>query len=323
MTRHTFFCIDAHTCGKPVRVVARGAPSRMSRWRRKENLSFLVMPRRMRAMPSFTERRRLIGRRAERDGQHEWLHWWRGSASMSAKHLSMKASSHDVQLPRRGCGQCGVFLWHSSECIRLGACDRAKPDLGRRPRPASRWLPDRMNRHSSGFASPIGFPGIPRESALSDVLDIVQLAHANYFVEGADDATSLPYDRRPVKQGDPFDLVSIGAVGFSILAILVMAFRQWIAHPEACRRTERILDSLEQIPRFKGAFPHFVRATTLKVVQWIPREDGAYLRPRVLFRRYAARERLTGADQSRLRCRRLVWFRSPRRPAVLVLALEH
>ncbi|WP_260685471.1 MULTISPECIES: hypothetical protein [Rhizobium] len=180
-----------------------------------------------------------------------------------------------------------------------------------------------MNRHSSGFASPIGFPGIPRESALSDVLDIVQLAHANYFVEGADDATSLPYDRRPVKQGDPFDLVSIGAVGFSILAILVMAFRQWIAHPEACRRIERILDSLEQIPRFKGAFPHFVRATTLKVVQWIPREDGAYLRPRVLFRRYAARERLTGADQSRLRCRRLVWFRSPRRPAVLVLALEH
>jgi 4-hydroxyproline epimerase len=26
MTRHTFFCIDAHTCGNPVRVVAGGAP---------------------------------------------------------------------------------------------------------------------------------------------------------------------------------------------------------------------------------------------------------------------------------------------------------
>ncbi len=139
-----------------------------------------------------------------------------------------------------------------------------------------------MNRHSSDFPSQqpayaARFPDISRESALADVLDVVQLAHANYFVEGANDATSLPYDRRPVKQGDPYDLVSIGAVGFGILAIVVMTFRQWIAHPEACRRIDRIVDSLEQIPRFKGAFPHFVRATTLKVVQWIPRDDGADL----------------------------------------------
>jgi len=26
MTRHTFFCVDAHTCGNPVRVVTAGAP---------------------------------------------------------------------------------------------------------------------------------------------------------------------------------------------------------------------------------------------------------------------------------------------------------
>ncbi|RMF60288.1 MAG: hydroxyproline-2-epimerase, partial [Bacteroidetes bacterium] len=26
MSRHTFFCIDAHTCGNPVRVVAGGGP---------------------------------------------------------------------------------------------------------------------------------------------------------------------------------------------------------------------------------------------------------------------------------------------------------
>ena len=26
MNPHTFFCIDAHTCGNPVRVVAGGAP---------------------------------------------------------------------------------------------------------------------------------------------------------------------------------------------------------------------------------------------------------------------------------------------------------
>src|ERR1051325_2916305 len=26
VARHTFFCIDAHTCGNPVRVVAGGAP---------------------------------------------------------------------------------------------------------------------------------------------------------------------------------------------------------------------------------------------------------------------------------------------------------
>ncbi|MEK7727071.1 MAG: proline racemase family protein, partial [candidate division KSB1 bacterium] len=26
MSRHTFFCLDAHTCGNPVRVVAGGGP---------------------------------------------------------------------------------------------------------------------------------------------------------------------------------------------------------------------------------------------------------------------------------------------------------
>ena len=26
MARHTFFCIDGHTCGNPVRVVAGGGP---------------------------------------------------------------------------------------------------------------------------------------------------------------------------------------------------------------------------------------------------------------------------------------------------------
>src|SRR4051794_9199815 len=26
MARHTFFCIDAHTCGNPVRIVAAGGP---------------------------------------------------------------------------------------------------------------------------------------------------------------------------------------------------------------------------------------------------------------------------------------------------------
>ena len=26
MTRHTYFCVDAHTCGNPVRVVAGGGP---------------------------------------------------------------------------------------------------------------------------------------------------------------------------------------------------------------------------------------------------------------------------------------------------------
>ena len=26
MTRHTFFCIDGHTCGNPVRLVTGGAP---------------------------------------------------------------------------------------------------------------------------------------------------------------------------------------------------------------------------------------------------------------------------------------------------------
>jgi proline racemase len=33
--------------------------------------------------------------------------------------------------PRGGRGQCGVFLWYSSECIWMGARDRAQHDLCR------------------------------------------------------------------------------------------------------------------------------------------------------------------------------------------------
>lgn len=161
-----------------------------------------------------------------------------------------------------------------------------------------------MRRHTF---PPGDFPNFARESALSDVLDLVQFAHANYFFEGADSTTALPYDRRPVKRGDPYDLVSIGAVGFGILAILVMAFRRWIVLAEACRRIEMILNSLEQIPRFKGAFPHFVQATTLKVVEWIPKDDGADLVETSLLIQglICAREFFSGdsPQESRLRSR--------------------
>ena len=51
MARHTFFCIDAHTCGNPVRVVAGGGP---------------LLP-----AVSMAEKRQIFMR------DHDWIRrWW-------------------------------------------------------------------------------------------------------------------------------------------------------------------------------------------------------------------------------------------------------
>ncbi len=42
MASHTFFCIDAHTCGNPVRVVAGGAPALPARTASERRQRFLA-----------------------------------------------------------------------------------------------------------------------------------------------------------------------------------------------------------------------------------------------------------------------------------------
>ena len=42
MSRHTFFCIDGHTCGNPIRLIAGGAPWLDGRTMREKQAHFLA-----------------------------------------------------------------------------------------------------------------------------------------------------------------------------------------------------------------------------------------------------------------------------------------
>lgn len=116
-----------------------------------------------------------------------------------------------------------------------------------------------------------------RHSPLPLLLDAVQKAHGSYFWDGAHDQTGLPYDRKHKENAAVADLVSIGGIGFGIMVLVVLVHRKLISRKDACLRLLKIVQSLEQISRFRGAFPHFVRPSHLKIVRWKPRDDGGDL----------------------------------------------
>ncbi|WP_348626691.1 glucoamylase family protein [Rhizobium sp. R635] len=120
-------------------------------------------------------------------------------------------------------------------------------------------------------------PPRPQHLSLPSLLDTIQRQHAAYFWDGADTATGLPYDRRGTKGEKISDLVSLGGVGFGLMSIIVMADRGWVARHHAASRVFAILDALAGMPRYRGAFPHFVKASDLTVVPLVPLDDGADL----------------------------------------------
>ena len=127
--------------------------------------------------------------------------------------------------------------------------------------------------NQSLFAAP---PSKPEYTALPNLLDTIQRQHAAYFWD-ADMATGLPYDRRGTNGEVISDLVSLGGVGFGIMAIIVMAHREWLARERAALRVSTIIEALRKITRYRGGFPHFVKASDLNSVPLVPMDDGADL----------------------------------------------
>jgi hypothetical protein len=112
---------------------------------------------------------------------------------------------------------------------------------------------------------------------LDELLDRVQRATIAYFWEGAHPVSGLAYDRRLTWGSPRNDLVSIGGSGFSFLAIIVAVSRGWIDRRQAMERMLRMVAFLKKVPRFHGAFPHFVNGATGDVVPFSRRDDGGDL----------------------------------------------
>lgn len=117
----------------------------------------------------------------------------------------------------------------------------------------------------------------PHRAALSDLLDNLQRKHAAYFWDGAHTPTGLPYDRRGTDGRIVSDLASIGGTGFGLMSIIVMADRGWVSRDQAASRVKTILVALDMVPRYRGAFPHFLNVNDLQAVPLLPMDDGADL----------------------------------------------
>ncbi|WP_353126886.1 glucoamylase family protein [Parapedobacter pyrenivorans] len=94
----------------------------------------------------------------------------------------------------------------------------------------------------------------------SALLDFMQAAHFNYFVERAEVNSGM----HGVHFGVDDATVSVKGTGLSILSHVVGAEHGFISRVAAIGRLERILDFLGKVERYKGAFPAEIDGRTGK-----------------------------------------------------------
>ncbi|WP_257667772.1 glucoamylase family protein [Parapedobacter tibetensis] len=95
-----------------------------------------------------------------------------------------------------------------------------------------------------------------------EMLDFVQAAHLNYFLERAEVNSGM----HTVKFGVDDAIVSVRETGLSILAQIVGAERGLISRSTVVSRLQRVLGFLDKVDRYNGAFPALIDGRTGKGV---------------------------------------------------------
>jgi hypothetical protein len=105
------------------------------------------------------------------------------------------------------------------------------------------------------------------------LFNLVQERTFRWFWERGDPNSGLVPDRTTSPAGH----ATIGGTGFGIMAIIVGAERGFIARRAARDRIGLIVESLERVDRFHGAYPHWLDGTTGKVIPFGKKDDGGDL----------------------------------------------
>ncbi|HSP11567.1 MAG TPA: DUF3131 domain-containing protein, partial [Salegentibacter sp.] len=140
------------------------------------------------------------------------------------------------------------------------------------------------NDSGPGYQEPY-IPGADKdedkEESLSDaeLLEKVQQTTFKYFWDFAGTNSGLAKERSQADayggQGD--NIVTIGGSGFGIAAFPVAVERGWISRSEAVSRLEKILDFLEKVPTYHGAFSHWYLDDSAETRQFGEMDDGGDL----------------------------------------------
>ena len=114
---------------------------------------------------------------------------------------------------------------------------------------------DRSYRQSA-----LSAPATAATKELSDdeLLTMLQEACFRYYWEGAHPVAGATLENIP---GDE-RIVATGASGFGIMALIVGVDRGFVTREQGIERLSEILDFLEKVPRYHGAWAHFLNGDT-------------------------------------------------------------
>ena len=119
------------------------------------------------------------------------------------------------------------------------------------------------------------------ENPLSDeeLLDLVQEQTFKYFwgFAGAKSGLARERSQDDAYGGEGRNIVTTGGSGFGIASFPVAVERGWITRTEAVNRMKKILDFLETVPTYHGAFSHWYRDDTAQTRAFSEWDNGGDL----------------------------------------------
>lgn len=133
----------------------------------------------------------------------------------------------------------------------------------------------RVSARTSTLAESAQSPAVKASThALHDdgLLTMVQQASFRYYWDGAEPNSGMAFESQP---GDD-DTIALGASGFGVMAMIVAADRGFVTREETVARLDKITRFLERADRFKGAWPHFISASSGKPIPMIGAYFGIY-----------------------------------------------
>ncbi|WP_300437457.1 glucoamylase family protein [Christiangramia sp.] len=127
----------------------------------------------------------------------------------------------------------------------------------------------------TGGENPGGTPPLSDE----ELLDLVQEQTFGYFYDFAEENSGLAKERsqEDAYGGDGSLIVTTGGSGFGLASFPAAVERGFISRTEAIDRLKKILDFLESVPTYHGAFSHWYLGNTGQTRPFSTFDDGGDL----------------------------------------------
>lgn len=112
-----------------------------------------------------------------------------------------------------------------------------------------------------------------------ELLDLVQEQTFKYFWEFAEPQSGMARERsqEDAYGGESPYIVTTGGTGFGLASFPTAVERGWISREEAIQRLDKILDFLELVPTYHGAYSHWYLTTTAQTRSFSEYDNGGDL----------------------------------------------